>query len=115
MTLPSGSLIRLNFRVSQRNNKSLDSVYLTFQRPPNKIIKKEIKIKFLPSYIKYSKRFGNDQKGAGIAKRFEKTVKNHKMVRFTGFKLNSRRRTGDRMSHLTIVITCRGLSIVGDA
>ncbi len=32
------------------------------------------------------------------------------MVRFTGFKPNSRRRTGDRVSHLKIVVTCRGLS-----
>jgi hypothetical protein len=32
------------------------------------------------------------------------------MVRFTGFKPNSRRRTGDRVSQLKIVVTCRGLS-----
>jgi hypothetical protein len=31
--------------------------------------------KALPSYMKYSKRFGNGQKDVEVAKRFEKTIK----------------------------------------
>ncbi len=38
----------------------------------------------------------SERRNVEVAKRLEKTVKNHKMVRFTGFKLNSRRRTGDK-------------------
>jgi hypothetical protein len=103
MTLPSGSLIRLNCSVSQRNNDSLDSVYLTFQK---KRFRKSFTVlhKVKQTVWKWSERC----RGRQTVRKNSK--KNHKMVRFTGFKPNSRRRTGDRVSHLKIVVTCRGLS-----